>query len=90
MSRDAALPDDVQSLKALLLAERSRLLATQQEHRAVRTQLLAEQLLNEKLRLQIAVLKRARFGRSSCQRQPNFPHFGNSNFPTRLRCAVFG
>jgi len=67
MSRDAALPDDVESLKALLLAERSRLLATQQEHRAVRTQLLAEQLLNEKLRLQIAVLKRARFGRSSEQ-----------------------
>src|SRR5690606_28387465 len=59
--------DDVESLKALLLAEQSRLLAAQQEHRAVRAQLLAEQLLNEKLRLQIALLKRARFGRSSEQ-----------------------
>jgi len=24
-----------------------------------------------------------------CQRQPNFPRFGNSIFPTRLRTVVF-
>jgi transposase len=47
------LPDDVESLKGLLIS--------------ARTALIAEQLLNEKLRLQIAVLKRARFGRSSEQ-----------------------
>ena len=51
MSRALDLPDDPQSLKQLL------------EH--TRAQLLIEQLRNEQLRYQIAVLKRARFGRSS-------------------------
>jgi transposase len=46
---------------------RIRLQALEQENHAVRLRLIAEQLLNEKLRLQIAVLKRARFGRSSEQ-----------------------
>jgi hypothetical protein len=26
---------------------------------------------------------------AQCQRQPNFPRFGNSIFPTRLRTVVF-
>jgi transposase len=51
MSRALDLPDDPQSLKQLL--------------EYTRAQLLIEQLRNEQLRYQIAVLKRARFGRSS-------------------------
>jgi transposase len=54
------LPDDVESLKRLLVA-------AQTENSALRAVFIAEQLLNEKLKLQIAVLKRARFGRSSEQ-----------------------
>jgi transposase len=41
------------------------LLAREQDVEVARAALLVEQLLNEKLRYQIAVLKRARFGRSS-------------------------
>lgn len=52
MSRAVSdLPDDPESLKRLLAQTRA--------------QLLIEQLTNEQLRFQIAVLKRARFGRSS-------------------------
>ena len=54
------LPDDVESLKRLLVA-------AQNEAETARAALLHEQLSNEKLRFQIAVLKRARFGRSSEQ-----------------------
>ena len=54
------LPDDVESLKRLLIA-------AQNEAEAARAALLLEQLSNEKLRFQIAVLKRARYGRSSEQ-----------------------
>jgi transposase len=51
MANAAALPDDVESLKRLVAQTRAAL--------------LIEQLTNERLRYQIAVLKRARFGRSS-------------------------
>jgi hypothetical protein len=54
------LPDDIESLKRLIIAERSAA-------EAVRAALIVEQLTNEKLRLQIALLKRARYGRSSEQ-----------------------
>ncbi len=54
------LPEDVESLKRLLIAAQS-------EAQTARAALLLEQLTNEKLRFQIAVLKRARFGRSSEQ-----------------------
>ncbi|MCC7123087.1 MAG: IS66 family transposase [Gammaproteobacteria bacterium] len=54
------LPDDVESLKRLVIAARS-------EAEAVRTALLAEQLTVEKLRFELARLKRMKFGRSSEQ-----------------------
>lgn len=52
------LPDDPESLKALVLA-------AQADAKAARAELLIAQLTNEKLRFEIAVLRRARFGRSS-------------------------
>ncbi len=52
------LPDDIETLKGLLIA-------TQNEAEAVRAALIVEQLTNEKLRFEIARLKRARYGRSS-------------------------
>lgn len=60
MPQRVDLPEDVESLKGLVIA-------AHEQTAAVRAALLAEQLLNEKLRLQIARLKRARYGRSSEQ-----------------------
>jgi transposase len=54
------LPDDVESLRQLLIV-------TQHDVEAVRSRLIIEQLTNEKLRFEIALLKRARYGRSSEQ-----------------------
>ncbi len=56
----ADLPDDVESLKQLVIA-------TQNDAEAVRAKLIVEQLTNEKLRFEIALLRRARYGRSSEQ-----------------------
>lgn len=53
MSRDAELPDDVESLKSLIIAQRALL--------------LDRDLLIGKLRMQLARLKRMQFGRSSEQ-----------------------
>jgi transposase len=53
MSRDAALPDDVESLKSLIIAQRAVI--------------LDRDLLIGKLRMQLALLKRMQFGRSSEQ-----------------------
>lgn len=52
------LPDDVESLQRLVIAARS-------EIEAMRAALLAEQLAVEKLRIELARLKRMQFGRSS-------------------------
>jgi transposase len=60
MLHAADLPDDIERLKQLLIASQS-------EAEAVRAALILEQLTNEKLRFQIALLKRARYGRSSEQ-----------------------
>jgi len=60
MPQRVDLPGDVESLKRLVIAAHD-------ETAAVRAALIAEQLINEKLRFQIAVLKRARYGRSSEQ-----------------------
>jgi transposase len=60
MPKRVDLPDDIESLKRLVVAAND-------ETAAVRAALITEQLLNEKLRFQIAVLKRARYGRSSEQ-----------------------
>jgi len=54
----ASLPEDVETLQRLLIA-------AQNEAQSARAALLVSELTNEKLRYQIAVLKRARFGRSS-------------------------
>lgn len=53
MSRDAALPDDIEALKSLIIAQRA--------------QILDRDLLIGKLRMQLAQLKRLQFGRSSEQ-----------------------
>ena len=58
MFRANDLPDDIEPLKQLVLA-------TMREAAAARAALIAKQLINEKLRFQIASLKRARYGRSS-------------------------
>jgi hypothetical protein len=70
----AELPDDVESLQRLLIEQRRAALATQAELISVRAEadtsraaLIASQLEIERLRFQIACLKRARFGRSSEQ-----------------------
>ena len=69
------LPDDVETLKRLVierdtLAKRTaeELEASRAEVRAKRDELYAERLLVEKLKLQIARLKRMQFGRSSERR----------------------
>ena len=60
MPQRVDLVDDIERLQRLIDA-------AHEETAAVRAALIAEQLLNEKLRFQIAVLKRARYGRSSEQ-----------------------
>lgn len=60
MPQTLELPDDIESLKRLVIAKA-------QEAESVRAALIIEQLANEQLRLQIALLKRARYGRSSEQ-----------------------
>lgn len=56
----ADLPDDIETLKQLVIA-------TQNDVAAARARLIIEQLTIEKLRFEIARLKRARYGRSSEQ-----------------------
>jgi len=60
MARPITLPDDVDALKRLVMQACD-------EVEAARAALIIEQLKVEKLRFQIACLKRARFGRSSEQ-----------------------
>lgn len=60
MPRPIQLPDDVESLKRLVME-------SYEQAEAARAALIIEQLRVEKLRFQIACLKRARYGRSSEQ-----------------------
>jgi|SRR5882724_5504140 len=60
MSRTVDLPNDVEALKSLVLARSSAL-------EAAEALVISQKLELEKLRFQIACLKRARFGRSSEQ-----------------------
>jgi Transposase C of IS166 homeodomain len=60
MRKAAALPEDVETLKSLVL-ERSRALEV------AKALCISQKLELEKLRFQIAVLKRERYGRSSEQ-----------------------
>lgn len=60
MPRPIDLPDDIETLKRLVLE-------SYDEAQATRAALIIEQLKNEKLRFELACLKRARYGRSSEQ-----------------------
>ena len=61
----ASLPDDIESLRRLVAAQRSELDAERAARMAVEGALLSRDLLIEKLKVQIARLKRMHFGRSS-------------------------
>ena len=60
MLKAADLPDDLEALKRLVID-------TAAAYDAARAELIAEQLEVERLRFQIAVLKRQQYGRSSEQ-----------------------
>ena len=62
---DTPLPDDVETLKALLLAEREEHRAEREEHRA---ELRTQALEIEQLKQTIARLRHERFGQSSERR----------------------
>src|SRR5437660_11171242 len=61
----ASLPDDIESLRRLVAAQRSELDAESAARMAAEGALLSRDLLIEKLKVQIARLKRMHFGRSS-------------------------
>jgi transposase len=61
----ASLPDDIESLRRLVAAQRSELAAERAARIAAEGALLSRDLLIEKLKVQIARLKRMHFGRSS-------------------------
>ena len=61
----ASLPDDIESLRRLVAAQRSELDAERAARMAAEGALLSRDLLIEKLKVQIARLKRMHFGRSS-------------------------
>lgn len=65
MSLDTALPDDVESLRRLLLAERQVAAEQAEELRQARAGLVEKTLELEKLKMQLAKLRRMSFGRSS-------------------------
>ena len=65
MSLDTALPDDVESLRRLLLAERQARAEQAEELRRARAGLVEKTLELEKLKMQLAKLRRMSFGRSS-------------------------
>jgi len=65
VAADAPLPDDVETLKALLLAEREKHRAERDEHR---TELRTQALEIEQLKQTIARLRHERFGQSSERR----------------------
>jgi transposase len=61
----ASLPDDMEALRRLVAAQRSELDAERAARMAAEGALLSRDLLIEKLKVQIARLKRMHFGRSS-------------------------
>src|SRR5580704_14055556 len=60
-----SFPDDIESLRRLVAAQRSELDAERAARVAAEGALLSRDLLIEKLKVQIARLKRMHFGRSS-------------------------
>src|SRR5205807_249666 len=94
----ASLPDDIESLRRLVAAQRSELDAERAARMAAEGALLSRDLLIEKLKVQIARLKRMHFGRSSeklasassnwrlrnwRRRKPNCPAPGIAHPPTQ-------
>ena len=66
MSNSASsLPDDIESLRRLVAAQREELDAERAARKAAESALFSRDLLIEKLKVQIARLKRMHFGRSS-------------------------
>ena len=61
----ASLPDDIESLRRLVAAQRSELDAERAARMAAEGAILSRDLLIEKLKVQITRLKRMHFGRSS-------------------------
>ena len=61
----ASLPDDIESLRRLVAAQREELDAERAARKAAESALFNRNLLIEKLKVQIARLKRMHFGRSS-------------------------
>ena len=59
------LPDDIESLRRLVAAQREELDAERAARKAAESALFSRDLLIEKLKVQIARLKRMHFGRSS-------------------------
>lgn len=64
-SSTASLPDDVESLRRLVVAQREELDRERVARAVLESALLGRDLLIEKLKVQIARLKRMHFGRSS-------------------------
>jgi hypothetical protein len=61
----ASLPDDIESFRRLIAAQREELDAERVARKAAESALFNRDLLIEKLQVQIARLKRMHFGRSS-------------------------
>lgn len=61
----ASLPDDVETLRRMVAAQAVALASTQSELDAAKSGLLAKTLEVEKLKVQLARLRRMQFGRSS-------------------------
>ena len=59
-----SLPSDPDALRAIIAAQAETLAQKEAELAAERVQLVARETLIERLRAQLAVLKRARFGTS--------------------------
>jgi hypothetical protein len=61
----ASLPDDIDSLKRLILEQHALITTREEELTSARNALLSRDVLIEKLKIELVRLKRARFGRSS-------------------------
>lgn len=64
-NRASSLPDDIESLRRLIAAQREELDAERAARKSAESALFNRDLLIEKLKVQIARLKRMHFGRSS-------------------------
>jgi hypothetical protein len=65
MSANDSLPDDIETLKAMLIAAQAACLAAQAKARNAEAEALARALLIEQMKFTIAKLRHERFGQSS-------------------------